>query len=294
MSKLFKFKEYLTLEESCDYLSASLQETITINDIYMLALDDHLTLSVKFFDLVTISSGRVYKDNEESITPEILISHGISVGEELDVPYKRRKQDGFFVSLREWLFFSDRVDLADGVWDLTMLGLERRYIENLYLGRDTDHIGKSSGVNGFIQAIVLKRFDSFCKLKIIEVPDGGDINQKRTLILNARAEEFYDCDTFDDFNFHFVVKVEELKRFIQLLSKEAEAVPVEEKSLHPRERASYLKLIYGLLHLHGIDPSTRGVTGAVQKIVEESGNEINPKTINKILNQVSDAYGNHN
>ena len=54
MSKLFKLKEWLTLDEAANYIAASIGEDVYEKDILRLVLDKHLTLSV---DLVNHSQG---------------------------------------------------------------------------------------------------------------------------------------------------------------------------------------------------------------------------------------------
>lgn len=46
MSKILQFKEWLTIPEATEYLAKELKETVSISDLYLLALKDEITLSV--------------------------------------------------------------------------------------------------------------------------------------------------------------------------------------------------------------------------------------------------------
>lgn len=52
MSKLSNLHEWLTLDKSACYLSSMLDEPVLIADLYRLALDKKLTLSVHFLESV--------------------------------------------------------------------------------------------------------------------------------------------------------------------------------------------------------------------------------------------------
>lgn len=58
MSKLFRLKKWLTLDEAADYLSGALQEPVSVPDLLRLAVDGHLVLSVNF---VNGSTGNIGK-----------------------------------------------------------------------------------------------------------------------------------------------------------------------------------------------------------------------------------------
>ena len=47
MNKLLKLKQYLSIYDSADYLSATLEETVSVADIYELSLEGHLTISIR-------------------------------------------------------------------------------------------------------------------------------------------------------------------------------------------------------------------------------------------------------
>ena len=58
MSKLLKLKRWLTTEEAAKYLTGALSEPVTEADIFRLALDGQITLSVYFIASVHCKYGR--------------------------------------------------------------------------------------------------------------------------------------------------------------------------------------------------------------------------------------------
>jgi len=59
MSKLIKFKEWLTIEETAKYLSNKWSEPVTEADVLKLGLDKHLKLSVNFVNSVPAKKGKI-------------------------------------------------------------------------------------------------------------------------------------------------------------------------------------------------------------------------------------------
>ena len=53
MSRLFRLKEWLTLDEAADYISTAIGENVQERDVLRLALDELLILSVDCADGVT-------------------------------------------------------------------------------------------------------------------------------------------------------------------------------------------------------------------------------------------------
>ncbi|MFM2612977.1 hypothetical protein [Vibrio campbellii] len=131
MSKLFKLKKFFTLDEAARHLSSSLEEDVTKADIYSLVLDGQLTVSIRFQGMLTMSPGRIFEDTADEASPNMTISKGMALGEDIKEPYIIPKTSGFPMSLREWLFLGREIMYVGGVWDLSMLGQEHEYIKAL-------------------------------------------------------------------------------------------------------------------------------------------------------------------
>ena len=59
MNKLFKLKQWLNIDETAHHLSSILGETVEKKDIFRLALDGHLSLSVDFVNHTQARLGNI-------------------------------------------------------------------------------------------------------------------------------------------------------------------------------------------------------------------------------------------
>lgn len=145
MSKLLKWKAWLTLPEAASHLSAVLQESATEADLLRLALEGHLKLSVNLVNFAYGKKGRVTLI-EEAGTRTLPVP--ITLQEDLTEPdsegRRRRRVDapnrgwteskfpnGSVINELETIIFSDDVRKMEGIWDLPMIGGERIDIEQM-------------------------------------------------------------------------------------------------------------------------------------------------------------------
>ncbi|ALO35605.1 hypothetical protein CMT41_13445 [Colwellia sp. MT41] len=117
MSKLYKLKKWLTLQEAINHISIALDEPVTEADIYRFALDKHLTLSVNFVNGTCAYLGQ--RDTSDK-----------GLGAYLDKfsPEEINLLNDF------WLPSLDHTQVRSirGVWDLTLLGSEAIDLEFNY------------------------------------------------------------------------------------------------------------------------------------------------------------------
>lgn len=126
MIKLFKFKEWLTLDEAANYLSIIFAEKVSISDVLRLALDGHLKLSVNFVNHAFARKGnrRLYEEAEKiemsslKGDSKVLIVCGLKFVNQVT---------GI---VEEVVQFDKKVITIDGIWDLTMIGGERLDVEH--------------------------------------------------------------------------------------------------------------------------------------------------------------------
>lgn len=69
MSKLFKLKEWLTIQESASHLTVLFGEDVTEADILRLALDGHLIISIRFVNQIKVYRGVVVPVGEARRKP---------------------------------------------------------------------------------------------------------------------------------------------------------------------------------------------------------------------------------
>lgn len=68
MSKLFKLKRWLTLDEAAEHLAKLLQEPVSVPDLLRLALDGHLVLSVNIINGASANYGRKVSLDQARLT----------------------------------------------------------------------------------------------------------------------------------------------------------------------------------------------------------------------------------
>lgn len=148
MSKLLKLKEWLTIDDAARHLSMMFEEEVTEADIFRLALDGHLTLSVNFVNGArarrgsisiysdeeidrAIASGNLPQDLRWSIWPPDLVATLPNFPEEhRGKPLTVLSSDK--IGPNRYLTLESSVQSIDGVWDLPMIGAERLDVEHRF------------------------------------------------------------------------------------------------------------------------------------------------------------------
>jgi hypothetical protein len=120
LPKLLKFKEWLTIPDTARHLSIIFDAEVAEADVLRLALDGHLTLSVNFVNSVRATCGPL--ESREAATQ---IFDGAN-NTKLEVTRGQEIRKGEF-----WQRGGKIVYIC-GVWDLTLLGLERDDVEHRY------------------------------------------------------------------------------------------------------------------------------------------------------------------
>lgn len=141
-SKLFKLKKWFTLSEAVDYLSNSCEENITEKDIFQLALDGHLMLSVNIVNPIVAHVGKVfYQDTTDGDTSNKTCGH-----EKWDLI--TTDVNGFcFITLVEGCFFP-----IHGICDMPLWFENKTVLECKY----NELIGSQSPIRLEHGGIVLK------------------------------------------------------------------------------------------------------------------------------------------
>ncbi|SLM24878.1 MULTISPECIES: hypothetical protein [Stenotrophomonas] len=81
MSRIFKLKKWLTLDDAAAHLTRSLGEDVAVQDLLQLAVDGHLVLSVELVNHASANLGRAVPANEASF--EIIRGLGAPLSEGL-------------------------------------------------------------------------------------------------------------------------------------------------------------------------------------------------------------------
>ncbi|MEN0038408.1 MAG: hypothetical protein AAGC78_15130 [Cellvibrio sp.] len=313
MSKLFKLKEWLTIEEAARHLSTVLGEDVALADIYRLALDGHLVLSMSFpnhaygnlGEIVGINKAKrfkpsegliaeLYKENPEDAPKEMIAADYIG--------------DGQFIN------WNEAVTSIDGVWDLAMLASERIDVEHVYQHLTGGPEIELTNLNGTF----LRKGEAFCRL--VESWDDNEY-QKGSLAAKRQLEELIEQGEIPEENIKamwdkfkadrkeylakrdsrprhddyypagclprdgvYVVRTAAIVDFLSQINE----TPKQEKPLSAKERNSMLTVIAALCDEAKFDYRQRGIAGALAASTEKLGKPLSDDTIRGIIKQVKD------
>ncbi|WNC69084.1 hypothetical protein RI845_02760 [Thalassotalea nanhaiensis] len=313
MSKLFKLKEWLTLKEAANHISTVLGESVTLADIYRLALDKHITLSADFVNGAQARTGKFVKTDDIEFRK---VENHLFTGEKLEDPYLSPLNNETYVFEDDWVSLDSKTVSIKGLWDLTMIGSEALDIEHYYqqetsglkvtltclegtllrqgdvicqLQSDFDDNEYQQGSKAAKQK--LEQFITSNKLTDDEIKKLRDEYQtERKAYLGGKREfervpSYYPSGGLDEHDYVLVVKTNEVTRFIQSL----EGTPPEAKPLTSKERNSLLVLLGAVCKNADIDPSQRGIATSLVALTELIGAPLTDDTIRKILNQIEPA-----
>lgn len=316
MSKLFKLKEWLTVEEAAKHLSTVLGEEVAIADIYRLALDGHLVMSMSFPNHAYGNLGEVVGiQNTKRFTPPPLMLNSMREFEPNYAPEEIVISD--YIGNEQFINWSEKVTGINGVWDLAMLASERIDVEFVY----QQLIGGPEVELTNIDGTFLRRGDIFCRL--VESWDDneykkGSLAQKRQLEgwvargevskeniapmwekFEANRREYLQEKKAAPFEKDFypagglpkdgvyVVRTSAIMDFLTAIEDQ----PVkQDKALSTKERNSMLTLIAALCKEAKIDPKQRGISTALAASTEIIGKSLTDDTIRGILKQVTALF----
>jgi hypothetical protein len=313
MSKLFKLKEWLTVEEASKHLTTMLGEEVSIADIFRLALDKHLVLSMNFPNGTYGNFGKVVSlENTRRFTPPADLMESMrkvkpeSGSEEIII--SDYIGDGQFINWEE------KVVAIDGVWDLAMLASERIDVEydyhKLIGGPKIDLVGLNGAfVNqGEVFCRLVESFDdnenqsgstaarkqieSFLSLNEVSAVRKNEIweryeNDRKEYLVNKKDAPF-ERDFFPAGGLPsdgvYVVRTAEIVDFLNRINE----APKQEKPLSTKERNSMFTLIAALAKEANFDLQQRGIASALAASTETLGKPLSDDTIRTILKQVND------
>jgi hypothetical protein len=242
MSKLYKLKKWLTLQEAVNHISGTLSEPISEADFYRLALDRHITLSVNFVNGAEAYLGKLAEI--EDIDFKMALK--VWLGETREFPIEdliKSYGDKFP------LFDTDiEVKHIFGVWDLTLLGSEAIDLEYYYQQLTSGLEVTLEGLEGVlveqdgVLAKLLTDFDNneyqkgskaYCEVveRSIDTQNFSDeevenirrgYKEERLKYLDSRKGEsqenlYYPSGGLDEHDYVFVIRTLELNRFLRAL-----------------------------------------------------------------------------
>lgn len=303
MSKLFKLKEWLPLNEAVNHFSNLLGESISLADIYKLSLDGHLKLSVMFVNGAKAKKAKLIKS--ENVKYKKVVPVGIPnfpEGHGFNVPINAQRQ----ISRNYWIQkIEPELISIGGIWDLAMIGAEKADIANRYQQEISGHMVKVPSLVGHyiqrdsvIYQLQVRKNDLPIDDKLsfdgeassdndsrkFEVKNDFDIELIRSNMKPRRLPQYHLASKLDDIDNVLVVRTSEVTRFIQSL----EDKPQEAKPLHDKERTTLLLLLASSLAKANIDINAQGVAAKIRRATESNNTPISEETIRKLLPQLRD------
>jgi hypothetical protein len=291
MKKLLKLKQYLSLHDSAKYLSAALEEPVSVADIYELSLEGHLAISTRFINQayakeVTLITEQDFLDGQhqvDELDEQVHIINGIHelamIGEEKFEIRKRYQLEikgdspvlselnGFFVKKEDCIY-----KLLESLPVSTPDELQRSKEAIL------DSLLKSKGLTSLSQLDEpLTAFEDF---------DVEETLLLARLISPYPEDEFRKPISFPKSTYQLVVRSRELHRFVNAIDNTPSPGGKAENTLLPLEKRTLLNFVHILLKGLDIDPSVRGVSSSLRLLSDKAGIPISDNTIRKVLKDV--------
>ncbi|ABI39856.1 hypothetical protein Shewmr4_2785 [Shewanella sp. MR-4] len=294
MSKLFKLKEWLTLDEVVKHIANVLGEPITLADIYRLALDGNLKLSAYFVNGVYAKKTRFVKT--ENLKYRKVVPVGLPNFPEcqcISVPIN----GSIPISKNYWVEQTEpEVILMRGVWDLAMKGAERADISNRYqqevsglsvkipiaVGHYVELGDTAYQLHVKEKNLAESEYDATSEVSAIDEVD--EQTDELRLRRSRRLPSFYPATNLDELDAVLVVRTAEVTRFIQSLEDESTSKP-----LNNIERNTLLVLIGALCKEANVDWNQRGISASLVAMTDLIGAPVTDDTVRKVLKQIGPA-----
>ncbi|ANW23714.1 hypothetical protein BA953_05485 [Vibrio coralliilyticus] len=298
MSKLSKLKKYFSISDTAKYLSNVLEEPVSVADIYELAIEGKLKISARLIDRAyAISTQLAEEDNKQS-------------GGLIKLPDGKR------------LALNEQIQVIDGIWELAMIGMELHSIKAHYQREISGPEPRVNSLPGFyvcrdgkvyklvsslplrprehVGEVLSDELENLLKTKGLTYQDLLD-NDAVSLLecMNDEELEEFTGLTFvlglDDlaehesspeelplkpYSYQLVITTSEIGRLLDSLDES------RDKPESSRERNNKLVLIGALLEELNIDPHIRGVTSAVQALLDLRGVSFSDDYIRETLKHV--------
>ena len=313
MSKLFKLKEWLTVEETAAHLTTVLGESVQKSDVLRLALDKHLVLSMNFINHAYGNLGKIVDVEDarwEKYNPEMIKALFGDEARKMPMEYMK----GVVIDEHSVIDWDDEVKKIDGVWDLMLVGSELLDVEYKYHqligGPEVTLVGIDGAFvrNGDVTCRLVESFDdnefkpgSSAFKEKMEAYIGANsvpaerVEEMRSQFETDRKKYLADklCSPYENDFFPagglprdgvYVVRTAAIVDFLDRLNE----TPKIDKPISAKERNSLLTLIAALCNEANFDNKQRGIAASLAASTEKLGKPLTDDTIRNILKQVKD------
>tara|TARA_R100000544_G_scaffold31136_1_gene17379 strand:+ start:594 stop:1478 length:885 start_codon:yes stop_codon:yes gene_type:complete len=214
MSKLFKLKSWLTLDEAVNYASDTLDENITKADFFRLAADGQLKLSVKFINGAFANTGILEKVDFTVVKKE----------EENNKDNKDQESEFLNCFLIDGKF--SRIDhnsfenIGRDLWDLCLLGAVEEILESNYYqvitGKETAITDKSG--------ILLTNKDQELLVQLRTNKLGEEAGEEgRIQYDKVKHKDVHDlAESLEEYDYLFAIRMSEINSLLNKTNPEIE------------------------------------------------------------------------
>ena len=322
--KLFALKEWLTVPDAARHLSIIFGEEVSEADVYRLALDGHLTLSVNFVNQTSARRGKAIliedaQYREVSALALKLFPIKNHRGERVEIMV------GINLDGQRVLELEDVVITLTGVYDLLMLGNERNEMEHAFqMLTDGPAITLSSLVGTFVmsdKATIFQlqeridsieldlesqaQFDAF-KALLDAAPKKAESQKEQVFLIPQGEEQEKSCigetnpweskQNSDNYypagglpsNSVIVVRTDALRELEKSLDSASE---YGERPLTATERNSLLVIIAALCENSKITIADPKAAGKISGLTDMISTPVTDETVRKVLKLIPDAVG---
>lgn len=278
--KLFRLREWLTIDEAASHLANVLGEEVTKADVFRLSLDGHLTLSVDLVNHARAHLGRVvpFKDvpmlempalDDENRIVQMPQGHLIDRVSEI-------AEDTRFVC------FDSEVVSIKGVWDLTMLGGDRIEISDMFYGL----VGGPPVELVSLEGTFVSHPDGRWAQLLEQLPE--DPPEKR-LGIPKKQPAYYPPSGLPADSI-LVVRTSALTAFQARLAEPSPLVAADDRQMGTRERDTLLKLVVGMaVEAYRYDPNAArsAIPAEIASDLAKHGVAVTDDTVRKYLKEAA-------
>lgn len=269
--KLVGLMRWVELGDGASYLSCLMGESIGREDILRLALEGHLTLSVRFVGAVTALCGRAEPaaDVERHQIPLLNGEGTFHWVNGTPIP-----------DTDKVIVYDDRIRSIVDVWDLPMLGGERLSVENAY---EIARLRNEHELFSLEGAFVTDSMGLYCKLMERFEGELG----RRHANSPFHPDHYYPAAALPQ-DCILVVRTKVLEEFARRFN--TDEPDRHAKPLGSRERGTLLTIIAALARLAKVDVSRpSSAATAIESETERMGTRVAARTIENHLKLVPDA-----
>lgn len=287
MSKLFKLKEWLSLDDAARHLSIMFGEEVAVADVLRLALDDQLTLSVNIVNEVYAFVGTMKEASEArhvDVPVDIAAAIKAKTPGEYRAGWTKHCMGVRLVGSTKVIDLAPEIVSLQGVYDLPMIGGERLQVEHRFHRMTGGPAVTAVPMDGAFVSLGLGQFAQLQE----HHDDDPDMDPTKLREPWHHEQNFYPVSGLPEHGV-LVVRTAALEEFQASLVEESTDSDAN-ADVSTRERSTLLKLLIGMA-MEGYKYSPEAVrNSAVTEIagdLAKHGLDVSDDTVRKYLQEAA-------